>query len=241
MKKVCISKNWFFSYGEQDEKIKLDLPHDYCVTLPRDADAPGGASNGFFAGTFAKYSKFIKPTGAANTILNLDGAYMCARIYCNNQLLDMHPYGYTPYLVDLSKTMYKDIDSKIEINVTNVQPSTRWYSGASIYRDVFLWTGEVVRIEPWDLFVTTKSISDRLATMDIKLDVTADMPCNADIAVRVLDDDKNVVAEDEFNCKTQQNKTSVGLTMDVPEPNLWSCDTPYIYKLQVYSKRKWQD
>ena len=48
MKKVCISRDWFFSGAGKEERV--DLPHDYMITIPRTSNAPGGAANGFFNG-----------------------------------------------------------------------------------------------------------------------------------------------------------------------------------------------
>lgn len=56
MKKVCISRDWFFSGAGKEEKI--DLPHDYMITIPRTPNAPGGAANGFLTVT-AVYTQSI--------------------------------------------------------------------------------------------------------------------------------------------------------------------------------------
>ncbi len=37
--------------------VNVDLPNDYSVTLPRDPNASGGASNGFFPGGKGTYVK----------------------------------------------------------------------------------------------------------------------------------------------------------------------------------------
>lgn len=186
MKKICISKDWIFT-GE-DKEQKIDLPHDYSITIPRDPKAPGGASNGFFGGTRGRYTKYMKLETDAHTILDIDGAYMCARICFNGNQVAMHPYGYTPYLVDLSDRVFVNQINKIMITVLNVQPSTRWYSGSGIYRDVFLWTGGKVRVEPWDVFVTTQSICNDSANISVKFCISADFDCKAEIMFEIWKD-----------------------------------------------------
>ena len=47
--------------------------------------------------------------------------------------------------VDDTAITYKT--NKLTVEVDPMQPSTRWYSGAGIYRDVFLWEGGDIRIE----------------------------------------------------------------------------------------------
>ena len=51
MRKTCISKDWLLKApGTNGRYIPVDLPNDYTISLPRSADVPGGASNGFFPG-----------------------------------------------------------------------------------------------------------------------------------------------------------------------------------------------
>ena len=80
----------------------------------------------------------------------------------------MHPHGYTPYLVDLSGHVQRGIHNCINITTQNIQPSTRWYSGAGLYRDVFLWSGGKARIEPWDMFIHTLSANDECARVQLE-------------------------------------------------------------------------
>ena len=117
--------------------------------MPRTPDAPGGASNGFFPARDLEYVKFLR-LGAADThaILDVDGAYMAADVSLNADHVAFHPHGYAPFLVDLTGHAHPGGVDKLRIRTSGIQPSTRWYSGCGLYRDVFLWTGGPVRIEP---------------------------------------------------------------------------------------------
>lgn len=161
MKKICISQNWRFSdaltywWRDSQEIATVDLPHDYAIGHPRSNNAPGRFGNGYFNGGYGRYSKFINFETKEHTILDIDGAYMCAEIRLNKDLLAIHPHGYTPFLLDLTDKIVWGAPNKLEIHTNDIQPSSRWYAGAGLYRDVFLWTGGKVRIEPWDLYVIT--------------------------------------------------------------------------------------
>ena len=229
MIKKCISKEWSFSGNGVTKKV--DLPHDCIITLPRNPKSAGGASNGFFDGAKGCYSKFMYFDEAAHTILDIDGAYMCARIYFNDNLLDMHPYGYTPYLVDLSGKIRFGRSNKIDISVLNVQPSTRWYSGSGIYRDVYVWTGGKTRIEPWDLFVSTNSITDNCAELSIKYCITSDLDCQSDIIFEVSDKNGNTVLKQSEALDLKEGKNNHELILNIKNAELWSPDSPVLYKL----------
>lgn len=135
MQKQRISDGWYrLLDGEKDWK-KLDLPDDYAVSRPRDPKAPGGAANGFFVGGRARYVRYLRPEKAAHLILDVDGAYCNAEVTLNGNQLAEHPHGYTPFLVDLTDTVRFGACNKLEIVTDDMQPSTRWYSGAGLYRD----------------------------------------------------------------------------------------------------------
>ena len=86
MKKICISKDWQFNMPGKN--CRVDLPHDYSITMPRSANAPGGGSNGFFQSGVAGYKKFLDLGEAkGHYILDIDGAYMES------------PHAYVPYQV----------------------------------------------------------------------------------------------------------------------------------------------
>ena len=155
MKKICISKEWEFSSPEQQCPVKLDLPHDYSISLPRNPQSRGGGSNGFFEGKCGKYEKYLNIGSDEHIILDIDGAYMCSRVRFNNNHMAFHPYGYTPFLVDLTSKVRKNRPNKIEIITQNLQPSTRWYSGSGIYRNVWLVTTDKTYIDDWSIAVST--------------------------------------------------------------------------------------
>ena len=108
MKKICISKDWCFSSPEHPEPINLDLPHDYSISLPRNPKSTGGASNGFFEGSRGQYVKYLELGSDEHVILDIDGAYMCSRVFLNENHIAFHPYGYTPFLVDLTPKMRRN-------------------------------------------------------------------------------------------------------------------------------------
>lgn len=231
MKKECISKDWLFSSPECESDNKVDLPHDYSVKLPRNPKSAGGASNGFFEGTHGTYVKYFGKLPSEHTILHIDGAYMCSRVKFNEDQLVMHPYGYTPFLVDLSDRANKDRSNKLEILTQNLQPSTRWYSGAGLYRDVFLWTGGKVRIEPWDMFITTKSIDNTTATVSVSVKISSDIDGDIVLKNEIVAPDGSVVKSVSENVSVVKGKNDFEFVYEICDAMLWNVDTPDLYKL----------
>lgn len=229
MKKICISKGWSMCAPGTNGWVSVDLPNDYAITLPRSAHVAGGASNGFFQGGIGRYAKDLELTDDRHYILDVDGAYMCTTVKLNGYQLVMHPHGYTPLLVDLTKRS-KCGANKLEISTNALQPSTRWYAGAGIYRDVFLWEGGDIRIEPWDLFVSTPTTDTVNAACEISADRSTTVKLHADI----LDADGAVVVSDELDVDvTQGEKAAAALSLRLANAQLWDTESPYLYTMRV--------
>lgn len=234
MKKISFSEGWRFEgYAYKYPNFQkpqvivesLDLPHDFSVKLPRTEEAYGGAANGFYDGGYGRYSKYLDFGDWEHAILDVDGAYMCSRVYLNEHMLSLHPHGYTPYLVDLSEKMRRSGRNKVVITTQNLQPSTRWYSGAGLYRDVFLWVGGSIRIEPRDIFVTTKSADEKKAVVSVAVTVTADYAKDVDIELSV--------GSEKITCPLTlvQGRNEKELLLEVENPRLWDAENPNLYTL----------
>lgn len=248
MQKYNLNKNWefyennhgnmFVPFGEVLNKKTVNLPHDFIYTKPRSADAAGGSANGYFGegqGTYLKDLEIPEEWIDKRIILDIDGAYMNAEILLNQELLALHPYGYTPYLVDLTKNVKPGVN-KLKITTQSRQPSTRWYSGGGLYRSVSLWVGEPICIEPWDLFVTTPEVSIERATVNANITVSsmAKETETVTISCTVKSPGGESVAEGCTQLIVIPGKKAVtDITMTVMEPALWDLETPNLYTLET--------
>lgn len=142
MKKTCISKA---GVAERSRHERMDKRRPPERLLDNTAEKPRRARrsvNGFFVGGEGTYVKELDiPAEPKHYILDIDGAYMYARVSLGNFLLAKHPHGYTPFLVDLTPRVRFGETNKLTIRTDDCQQSTRWYTGAGIYRDVYLYEG----------------------------------------------------------------------------------------------------
>ncbi len=228
MKKICISKNWLLSFDRKKPIYQpVDLPNDYAISKPRDPKAPGGASNGFFQGGDGIYTKDLTLENK-HYILDIDGGYMCTTVKLNDTLLSIHPHGYTPHLVDLTDTRKPNAKNTLSITTHGHQPSTRWYSGAGLYRDVFLWEGGDIRLEPWDIFVKSPTLDG----IEIDYTVSADRIASLTLRATVLDADGNTVKTGETELSVGQGKHSTALALSLENAKPWDTENPYLYTLK---------
>ena len=228
MKKTCISQNWYLDAPHFHGAV--DLPHDFSVTAPRDPRARGGGDNGYFIHGNGYYSKTLDIDATPrHYILDLDGSYMCTTVKCNDLRMVMHPHGYTPILVDLTPRIRFGKTNKLNIDVKAMQPSTRWFAGAGIYRDVFLWEGGDIRIEPWDKFVYTPTTDSVKAEYDISADRDAEVTFRA----AILDGETTVLTLEQTVKLTAGKKTKAAFTFDFPNARLWDLGDPNLYTMRA--------
>ena len=177
MKRYNLNHGWTFYENDEGmgfnfgrvEGAPVTLPHDFIIKKERKADAPGGAGNGYFGQGQGNYKRTLDVPAdwqGKTVLLDVDGAYMNAEVMLNSQLLSLHPYGYTPYLTDLTPALRFDgKKNNLRITTQSRQPSSRWYAGGGLYRSVRLWVGNPIHIRPWDVFVTTLEANEQNATV----------------------------------------------------------------------------
>lgn len=245
MKRIALDKNWYF-YESDDSNLFagvpangkiIDLPHDFIISKPRKADAVGGSANAFFdqgQGIYHKMLDIPEEWKDSHVILDVDGAYMNLEVLLNGELLGMHPNGYIPYQVELTPALRFDGKrNRLKLITQSRQPSTRWYSGGGLYRDVCMWVGGRVYAGPWDIFVTTPEVKKESATVRIAVDLTAGSEEETvQVTYRVLDDKGSVKGQVEKSV-TVCGKVSDCVEIIVEKPVLWDLDNPYLYTYEI--------
>jgi beta-galactosidase len=217
----------------------LDIPHDWSIELENIKDAPGGGSIGFFptgVGWYRKTFDVPKYDPEKKYTIEFDGVYMNSEVWINDVYLGKYPYGYSSFSYDLTGLL-KNKGNVIAVRVDNsVQPNSRWYTGSGIYRHVRLAATKKLHFEKWGIFYYTKSISNDTATIFVKTAVLNDNSKSIqDIIIRnsILNQDGKQVAssESKISINTKSNYTKE-LEIEVPSPELWSVESPYLYTLK---------
>ncbi len=190
--------DWKFKLGDTTEASHTDfkdadwrsvrVPHDYSIEGPPGADpttmegpfdrkSPAGAGGGYLNAPIAWYRKtFTVPASAKGQRVGIvfDGVYMNSDIYLNGKLLGNHPYGYTPIYYDLTDDLKFDGPNVLAVRCNVQQPCQRWYSGAGIYRNVWLVITNPVHIVPWGTYLTTEKKGDNEFELTVRTTVRND-------------------------------------------------------------------
>ncbi|TLS38620.1 glycoside hydrolase family 2 TIM barrel-domain containing protein [Pseudalkalibacillus caeni] len=221
----------------------LDLPHDWSIELAPTADPPAEAGTGFFKGGLGWYRKTftLDPSmNGKNISIDFDGVYMNSDVYINGEHLGNHPYGYTGFSYDITPYVHTDgkTPNVIAVKVQNKLPTSRWYSGSGIYRNVHLTVTNDTHVNRWGTFVTTpdlkETIKENYANIHVKTDLINENGKreNVTLVSRVKDAKGKVVAKATANEAFESEKTYEN-DLKVEDPTLWSTDNPYLYTLET--------
>ena len=155
------------SFGET-----VQLPHDYMIGGEVRRDAPAGAAMGYYTDGAATYTKLLTIPAAwqgERVELYFDGAMMNASVAVNGSFCALHHYGYTPFYVDITDRVRCGESNRITVVLNpSMQPNSRWYTGAGLFRGVKIGHGAPVHIAADGIFVYTQRIEDvRRADADV--------------------------------------------------------------------------
>lgn len=127
---------WEFSKNPIDTEYNnaadwkpVDIPHDWLIYQVKNLYETS-------TGWYRRRLDFVKKQGM-RTALRFEGVYMDSRIYVNGELAGEWKYGYSTFEVDITDKL-NDGENLIAVRVDYRAPNSRWYSGAGIYRRVWL-------------------------------------------------------------------------------------------------------
>lgn len=219
------------------------LPHDWSIAgLPQ---ASNSNATGYFPGGLGWYRKsFTLPTSMTGKRISVDfdGVYMNSYVYLNGALVGNHPYGYTAFSLDLTNLVHTDgvTPNVLAVVVQNKQPSSRWYSGSGITRNVHLTVTDPIHVARDGTFVTTPALANTIKSgyADVHVQTQIQDETGTADAVHVVSNVENaagaVVATDTSRAPAVgADPTTAQGDITVRNPHLWSTAHPYLYTLQT--------
>lgn len=238
----------------------LNLPHDWAIEGEFSRDNPSGTGGGALPGGIGWYRKTFtvdKADEGKRLYIDFDGVYMNSEVFINGHSLGVRPYGYVSFSYDLTPYIKWGGKNVVAVRVDNAeQPNSRWYSGCGIYRNVWLTKLNPVHIAQWGAFITAEDVSKNSARLNIRTKIQYDVAAQlqdsvkqadgtyvvfdseivplADVVLqsRLMDAEGHVVGEVASELQViPACPNEVEQEIVVKTPNLWSVNTPYIYKV----------
>lgn len=249
-----LNTDWKFYKGQNEAASKqifndkkwqtVKVPHDWAIYGPFDKDVDKqvvaitqngervasektgrtGALPYIGEGWYRNYFDLPNYRPDQKVLILFEGAMSEPKVYVNGKKAGEWNYGYNYFYFDITKEIQAGAKNTLAVHLTNLGQSSRWYPGAGLYRKVSLIVKNQESIDQWGTYITTPHISSDFAKVNIKTKVSGD---RLQLQTFIVDAKGDTVARDRaqaiFGKEFEQN-------ISVNKPQLWSPETPYLYK-----------
>lgn len=200
----------------------VDIPHDWMIYN----------TNALYQSSIGCYVRTLELDSSKHNFIYFEGVYMNTTVYLNGKKIFFWPYGYTSFEVDLTEFQLNG-ENELLVYVDYREPNSRWYSGAGIYRDVWLDTKEEVRIVTNGVYVNSTLCEDGSFKVIVDTEVlSSDRKHNEAIIVHVLQDaNGNPVTVSESKLTLYREPVINTQFFYVKNVHYWDIDDPYLYTL----------
>lgn len=200
---------------------EVDLPHDWLIYNTEDLYETG---DGW-------YTKDFVVSELENTLKHIyfDGVYMDSVIYVNNQKAFEWKYGYSSFQCDITKYLTEGINN-IKVQVIHESPNSRWYSGAGIYRDVYLLTTPKTYLVSDGIYIVNEKTETGFDT-NIQTEVKVTEQINGTYSLRqsILTPSGEAVASTITEFVPEGEVTVINQKLHINHVRLWSLLEPNLY------------
>lgn len=195
----------------------IDLPHDWLIYDTQNLYEP---STGFYTKHFNKYE-------SKSACLEFDGVYMNSEVYINKKLAGKGENGYFSFIVDIAPYLIEG-KNEVTVLVRFSPPNSRWYSGAGIYRNVWLLQSSETYLIPHGCYLSSKKCGD-----DFELCAETELfsPTGATLVQSLLFKNK-IIFQCEHNILSNNKMQTHSHTYIVKSPFLWDIEQPNLYRFE---------
>lgn len=256
MRTINIDSGWKFKHGMNidmsavlrgDDTRTVNLPHDYMIESEVTEDAPALGAGGYYTEGTASYTRMMDVPAEwkdETVYLCFDGVMMNATVDVNGAKAALQHYGYAPFYVDITPYLYFGKANRLTVTPNpSMQPNSRWYSGAGIFRSVNLIHAPALHIVPDGIYAYTKAIeydsNGQAETAYLSSEITVrnhtlkNLLAIAEVWLTKEDGEDIIICRKQ---KIQVNPDScetayIPLTLEGPE--LWDADHPSLYRIHA--------
>ncbi|MFC1738867.1 beta-galactosidase GalA [Planctomycetota bacterium] len=231
---------------------KVDLPHDWAVEL--DFSPEADRSHGFkmvgrkfpsnSIGWYRKTFELPKSDEGKRLSLEFDGVFRDSIAFLNGHLIGRNLGGYNSFRYDITDFAHYGDKNLLVVRVDASLFEGWFYEGAGIYRHVWLTKTNPLHVAGWGTFVSStvqEGLQSVLAdvTVQTKIANEQDKDTNCRIISTILNAKGDIVAEAECEdvCIDASADREITQQVTVEKPNLWSVDSPYLYRLVTTIKQ----
>ena len=243
MQKILFNDGWKFKklpIEKKDEIIEtsgadwldVQLPHDWLIYDTHNLYESG---TGWYAKQFT-----VDEISSNRFLITFDGVYFNSTVFVNGNKAGVWRNGYTAFTIDI--TDFLNIgNNTIAMCVAHESPNTRWYSGAGIYRNVWLRTANPLHVADNGVYVNADR---RDGNVKINTELVnqnkENCPCGKDRGTVTI---KQTITSPEGVAVSETTSGEITIpagetsrieqNIKIDNPVLWDIDNPKAYQLET--------
>ncbi|WP_342436491.1 glycoside hydrolase family 2 TIM barrel-domain containing protein [Paenibacillus sp. FSL L8-0436] len=235
-----LNAGWHFSKQPlHSELVKVAADADWMpVSLPHDwliYNTQGLYENG--EGWYRKILTLDEVPAHSRLSLRFEGVYMNSMLYVNGHEAGEWKYGYSTFEFDITPYLIEG-DNTINMRIIHESPNSRWYSGAGIYRSVWLKTYPKTHIAPDGIYIAARHAGGEAWTVDVDCELQVEEGAETSglkLRHTILDAGGTAIAQGESALPAQDGGLIVHAysRLTVDRPVLWDIGNPCLYTLQT--------
>jgi beta-galactosidase len=235
-KKSLINNDWLFtkqplhtnyeSVSQGDDWHAVTLPHDWLIYDTNNLYEDGN-------GWYKKTIEMTEITPQTIYTLYFEGIYMDSTLIVNGHEVGTWKNGYASFEMDITSYLIEG-KNEIVVHVIHQSPNSRWYSGAGIYRSVWLKTYPTSHITPQGIYVSTiqNEINWQVELdTEVVIDATLNSTSTYQLRHRIVDEQHNVVTQSDVQFHAEDRL--IKSTLMVSNPLVWDIIDPSLYTLHT--------
>lgn len=248
MMRIDFNRNWLLTqpggmlegFSKGKEPAVVNLPHDALLDTQRCADCKNGPDTAWYSGGTYVYTKKLVVKEAwqnRELLLEFEGVCETASVFVNDQFAGKHPYAYSGFQLNITKFLDPAKENEIKVIAkTGMQQTSRWYTGAGIFRPVWLLVSNDVSVVPDGIKAAVVFCDETLARIRVQCAIKQYIQGQKRVRVETAVLSKT----GETAAKSMQEATlfdtelcTLSSSMDLIKPDLWDVDHPRLYTVQV--------
>lgn len=201
---------------------EVELPHDWLIY-----DAQNLYKDG--TGWYRKLFEWERKRGE-RVFLTFEGIYMDSAVFVNGKKAGEWKYGYSAFSTEITELLVSG-ENEVMVSACFQSPNSRWYSGAGIYRNVWLRVTGKTCIEEDGVYVSTRK-QGKDFLMQVETCIDGEQSPGLQVEHRLCEclpaGEQGKAVKLQLLSEENNRKTYL-----VKEPRLWDTENPYLYCLQT--------
>lgn len=204
--------------GQKEVFQSVGIPHDWLIYQHQDLYEDG---TGWYRKKF-----FWKKSEKERVSIRFDGVYMDSKVYVNREMVQEWKYGYSAFETDITEALVQG-ENEILVSVDFQAPNSRWYSGAGIYRNVWLRTVPQEHILADGIYFSAQK-NEEGWQVKIHTEIVGG-DCRLSYSLR----EKGHLDWVSLEGEEKQDETGYLFEACVKNPKEWDIESPVCYELKV--------